>query len=233
MRETRRVAVVLARGGSKRIPKKNLVRIQAKSLSQIAVECGLDSGLETVISSDSQEILNQEFSGAVNKILRPPKLSDDFASSESGILHVIQHLGLSDSDEIVLLPPTSPLRTHNVLNDFLAVWDMEFRQSGFEQALSVTPMKNDFWIGPQTQPKRVRDLLAGSSQSRRSQEREPIMLENSAIYLSQVRALKESHSLYGGKLALINIPFLSSLDIDDENDLILARLLFENRSEFA
>ena len=101
------VSLIPARGGSKGIPNKNLIKILGKPLIQYALEASLRSKVnETWVSSDSKEILNFSNKLGAKIIKRPKKISSDNASSEQALLHFSE---IIDYDIIVFIQCTSPL----------------------------------------------------------------------------------------------------------------------------
>lgn len=105
------LGVVLARGGSKRFPRKNMQEIAGVPLVKWAVLCGLtsDSLSSIIVSSDSDEILDVCAMDGVYRVKRPSDLSSDTATSYDALKHAYWASGYS-YDNIVLLQPTSPLR---------------------------------------------------------------------------------------------------------------------------
>lgn len=105
------LAVIPARGGSKRVPRKNLRQYRGKPLIQWAWEAGRESKYidHIVLSSEDEEITELALSLGQDLIShRPPELATDAASSEDVMRHVLSE---TPHDWIVLLQPTSPLRT--------------------------------------------------------------------------------------------------------------------------
>ena len=101
--------------------------------------------------------------------------------------------------------------------------------TNYEQAMSVLATKQDLWILNEHSASRIRNLIFGGNQSRRSQEREDVYIETSAIYLSKLETLRSGFKFTEGKIALIPLPKVASIDIDDFEDLLIARTLYENR----
>ena len=105
------LAVIPARGGSKRVPRKNLREYQGKPLIQWAIEEGKKSKYidYLVVSSDDQEILDRAFQyWGASSLIRPAELATDTATSEDALRHAVAMMG---HDWVVLLQPTSPNRT--------------------------------------------------------------------------------------------------------------------------
>lgn len=109
------IVVISARGGSKGIPGKNMLSIGGKPLIfysiMVAKECEVVS--DVVVSSDDEEILEYSESFGAIPIRRPDVLATDGAPTEPSIRHIINELGIDDT--VVLLQPTSPLRTPTML----------------------------------------------------------------------------------------------------------------------
>lgn len=223
-----RVVVILARGGSKRIPRKNLQLIGGKPLVLLSAEVGSSSGYKTFISSEDQEILSLAYPDNVTPFQRSNALSGDLSSSEDAIIEIADHFLWGDEVEIILLPPTSPLRTSEHLNFFIEEWEKVSLNSDFDQAMSVVATKQDIWTLNGSTASRVRNQVFGANQSRRSQERENLFVETSAIYLSKLKVLREGFNFTASKIALIPLPKIASIDIDDLEDLVIARALYEN-----
>ena len=223
-------AVVLARGGSKRIPRKNLQEIRGVPLVVLASQVGVDAGIQTFVSSDDTEILDLKYHPSVTLYRRSSQTALDDSSSEAAVLELADNLKWDDETEIVLLPPTSPMRTSSHLTDFLLMWKREFEPKGYNQALSVALTKQDFWTISEDSAVRVRNVLLKRDESRRSQEREPLFIETSAIYLTKLSLLRRGKGFTDGKLALIPLPKIAAIDIDDLEDLEIASILGRNFS---
>ena len=108
------LSIIPARGGSKGLPRKNIIDLNGKPLIGWTIGASLKSKYitDTIVSSDDEEILNISQQYGANVLKRPKELATDIASSESVVLHTIKELKKQDKiyDYIVLLQPTSPLR---------------------------------------------------------------------------------------------------------------------------
>jgi len=113
---TKRIlSIIPARGGSKGLPRKNILSLAGKPLVAWTIEASLDSKYitKTIVSSDDDEILDVSKKCGASVIKRPSDLASDSATSESVVSHalsVLQSRG-EEFDIIALLQPTSPLRT--------------------------------------------------------------------------------------------------------------------------
>ncbi|MGR5474801.1 cytidylyltransferase domain-containing protein [Vibrio astriarenae] len=107
------LAIIPARGGSKRLPKKNLLELSGKPLIAWTIEAAKNSKYidNVVVSTDCELIAaTSELYGIKVPELRPSELSDDESTTQSVVAHNV-HLYGKSTDYVVLLQPTSPLRT--------------------------------------------------------------------------------------------------------------------------
>lgn len=109
-KEKKYLAVILARGGSKRLPGKNIKNLKGKPLIAYTILSALKCKYldEIIVSSDDQKILEVSEKYGVRTVKRPKYLSNDNAKSFDALKHVLKNT--SKFDFVVLLQPTSPLR---------------------------------------------------------------------------------------------------------------------------
>jgi CMP-N-acetylneuraminic acid synthetase len=220
-----RICVILARSGSKRLPKKNLQKIDGKTLVEHAINCCTTNKIRTIVSSDSDEVLGHFKSNTVLRHKRSSLNSEDSSSSEQALVEVLNFYNISSSTEVLLIPPTNPLRKAEDLAYFIDQWETKAKPNGYAQAFSVLSLQNDFWYQAESKIKRIRDVIFQKIESRVSFEREKIFLETSAIYLTNARLLYEGVSLIGSNPYPIELSKLAAIDIDSETDLEIARKL--------
>ena len=220
-----RICVILARAGSKRLPHKNLQKINGKTLVEHAINCCIENKITTIVSSDSNEILDHIKSKAVICHKRSEFNSTDSTSSEQAILEVLKFYKISSSTEVLLIPPTNPLRKSEDLKYFINQWEIMAKPNGYKQAFSVLSLKNDFWYQKEDSIKRVRDVIFKTIEPRFTNKRENIFLETSAIYLTYADVLYSGLSLVESDPFPIEISKIASIDIDSEVDLEIARKL--------
>jgi CMP-N,N'-diacetyllegionaminic acid synthase len=116
------LAIVLARGGSKRLKNKNIKKLKNKALINWTTSVAIRSNkfCNIIISSDSEKILKTVdlYNDKILTLKRPKKFSDDKSTSEIAILHALKwyEKKFSKIDYIALLQPTSPFRTLKTIN---------------------------------------------------------------------------------------------------------------------
>jgi CMP-N,N'-diacetyllegionaminic acid synthase len=220
-----RICIILARAGSKRLPHKNLQKINGKTLVEHAINCCIENKITTIVSSDSNEILDRIQSKAVICHKRSDVNSNDSTSSEQAILEVLKFYNISSNTEVLLIPPTNPLRKAEDLKFFINQWEIMAKPNGYKQAFSVLSLKNDFWYQKEGSIKRVRDVIFKTIEPRFTNKRENIFLETSAIYLTYADVLYSGLSLVESDPFPIELSKMASIDIDSEVDLQIARKL--------
>ncbi len=221
------LAVITARGGSKGIPKKNIVPLCGKPLLVYTIESALAAKLNgrVVVSTDDDEIAAVAKKYRVQVIKRPPEISGDTASSESALLHALDVLEKEKyfPDAILLLQPTSPLRKAETIRKFVAKF--EDIKDEYEAMLSLHKDKTDFWVNKGGVFSRL-----FPNAPRRRQAREPLYAENSALYITNVEALRKTNSVLGSVTAGFVIDADEAVDINEPRDILLAELLLKKRN---
>jgi len=118
------IAIITARGGSKRLPGKNIKIISGKPLIAwtIAVALEVKEINRVIVSTEDTTISGiARRCGAEVPFLRPPELAEDNTPSIDVVLHTIKELGLNKDDYILLLQPTSPLRTSDDIKNTISI----------------------------------------------------------------------------------------------------------------
>jgi CMP-N-acetylneuraminic acid synthetase len=222
-----RICVILARSGSKRLPQKNLQKINGETLIEHAINCCVNNKITTIVSSDSNEILDHIKLKNVILHKRSSINSDDKASSEQALVEVLKFHNISPNTEVLLIPPTNPLRKAEDLSYFINQWEINGKPNGYDQAFSVLSLQNDFWYQNEGKIKRVRDVIFNKVEPRVSFSRMNIFLETSAIYLTYAHLLYAGLSIIESNPYPIELSRLAAIDIDSEMDIKIARKLME------
>jgi N-acylneuraminate cytidylyltransferase len=224
-------AIVLARGGSKGIPKKNIMDFCGRPLIGWTLEQLINTqGISSIwVSSDSDEILNISRDYCVNTIKRPPKLSHDYASSESGWLHAINIIEEKESIDLVLAPQvTSPLREPS---DFERAFE-HFHEQSCDSLFSCNIIE-DFLIWGQD--KGVMKSINYDYRNRlRRQDASKQFLENGSFYIFKPSIIKKFKNRLGGKIGVSPMEFWKMFEIDTVKDVriceaIMRHFLLKNK----
>lgn len=213
-------AIILARGGSKGIPRKNLVDLCGKPLLVWSIESALASRevMSVWVSSEDKEILEVARGAGAQIIERPDDLASDSASSEAGWLHAVGEverrsgpLGL-----VVGLQATSPLREGADIDKAVA----DYRAQGCNSLLSVEAV-DDFLVWVPDAETGYTSLNYDFRNRGRRQDRQHQYHENGSIYVFPPGILREYGNRLSGRIGISVMPGWKSFQIDGPDDLIL------------
>jgi CMP-N,N'-diacetyllegionaminic acid synthase len=215
------LTVIPARGGSKGIPLKNIYPVHGKPLLEYTIEEALKADIagDIVVSTDSDkiaEIANRY--KTIKVVKRPNDISNDKSSTEDALLHVLQYMKEEcdyDYDCVITLQPTSPLRKAETINSFIA--EFERNKDNIDAQLTLTESRSDYWIRDNSG--NYRRLFTDAP--RRRQERDALYIENSAIYVTNINSLIQTHSVLGTKSNGYVISEIEGIDINEYNDIKL------------
>lgn len=223
------LCVIPARGGSSRVSMKNIRLLGDKPLLLHTVDAVRESGLGLlgVVSTDCPEIAAVAERGGVMVLNRPAELATPTASTEGVLLHALDHFEQAGRrfDWVMTLPPTSPFRSGATICQF--VEELALRPDTQDCLMSVQENRGDFWF--KNLDGTIRRLLPNAP--RRQQEREPLLEENSSIYISSVRALRETNSVLGLVVRGIVIDPIEAWDINVPFDFELAEAILKLREK--
>lgn len=224
-----RLAVIPARGGSKRLPGKNVKLLAGKPMLAYSIEAAVASGLfdSVVVSTDSQQIAEvAEAHGAKVPFLRDPALADDHTPVSAATADAVARLRAEGTEyrEIAQLMANCPLRDARDVRDSHAA----FEGSGFEAQISVTSYG---WLNPWWALTRDDDGAARAvfeeRQKSRGQDLPKLFCPTGAIWWATSVALERERTFHLTRRALFELPWKRAVDIDDEADFELAELLLQ------
>lgn len=228
---TRALAIIPARGGSKRLPHKNLQLLGGKPLVAHTLEAAIASRCFATIllSSDDEQILAVGRSyGEVEPELRPARLSGDRVTALELICEIADRPELQGQyDAIALLLPTAPFRQASHIQAGFAQLSAEvdsvvsLTTYEFPPQLSVTLESEANLIQPVFNPC---PLMTGNT---RSQDQAVIYRPNGGFYLSWWSSFLVNRNFWRGKVKGYPMPRLASVDIDRQTDLDYAQFLLD------
>ncbi|ARU60412.1 acylneuraminate cytidylyltransferase [Tumebacillus avium] len=217
---TKRVlAVIPARGGSKGVPRKNIRELAGKPLIAWSIEAATKSKYvdRVILSSEDDEIIQTAQTwGCDVPFVRPAELAADDTPGIDPILHALEQQ--PDYDYVVLLQPTSPLRTSADIDATIE----QMLSAKAPCCVTVTePSKSPYWMYTLQANNRLQPLIQQPLVTRRQDLPKAFAL-NGAVYVAETQWLKETKSfLAEGAIAHV-MPSERSFDIDTELDLFLA-----------
>ncbi len=215
------LGIVPARGGSKRLPRKNMLDLCGKPLIAWSIEAGLNSKYidKVVVSSDDDEILNISSNFGAETIKRPVELASDTATTFDAIKHTIENV--EKYDYIVLLQPTSPLRNAKHIDEAIELLEIK----NADAVVSVCEMDHSpLWSNTLPNDGNMRGFLREEILNKRSQDLEKYYRLNGAIYICKTEKLIENKSFFLKENIFAYIMNReNSVDIDEKLDFIIAK----------
>ncbi len=228
------IAIITARGGSKRIPRKNIKEFLGKPIIAYSIEAALNSGVfdEVMVSTDDEEIaeIARKY-GAKVPFMRSEKTSNDFATSADVINEVVEQYASKGVrfDVLCCIYPTAPFITAGKLKEAMS----KFSDSSADSLVPV--VKFDF---PPQRGFIVKDGLVAFKYPEfalaRSQDLEPMYHDCGQFYILKTDSFEREMKLVMSKTVPFIIPETEVQDIDNESDWIIAeekykRLIAEGR----
>lgn len=221
MMKMRSVALIPARGGSKRLPDKNILPLGGKPLLSHSIEYAIKSGVidDVFVSTDDERISRIAETFGAKVIWRPKLLSSDLATTASAVQHSAKKLvenGI-DFDMIVLLQATNPLRPESLLNEAIDLMN----EGDYDSLVTFSPLARK--LG-----KIEQDNFTpwNYTYGQRSQDMEPLYFENGLLYISK-KELTLQGQIFGNKVyPFVVDSVLGSIDIDTIDDFELAEFYY-------
>lgn len=228
------LALVPARGGSKGLPRKNVLPFAGKPLISWTIEQARTSGVidAVVVSTDDDEIAEvAKKHGAMVPFRRPAALASDAASSVDVVLHALDQLEEDGSrfSIVGLLEPTSPLRESADIDGAIRKL---VNTPGAESVVGVAAVEG---MHPAFLLREERGFLAPytgrSATDVRRQQIEPLLFLEGSIYAAYVDSLRRRRGFYHERTIGWQVARYKSLEIDEMCDLIAGEALMTARRE--
>ncbi|MHB8475473.1 MAG: acylneuraminate cytidylyltransferase family protein [Steroidobacteraceae bacterium] len=221
------LALIAARGGSKRVPGKNIRLLGGRPLIVWSIDVAkeIPDICDILVSTDDVDIANvARRAGASVPWLRPSELATDAASSVDVCLHGLNWYEETSGkvDGLLLLQPTSPFRTRGTVRRGIDL----FRSNQCRSIVGLSPaVSHPMWC-LQVNGNSIRPFIEGGTMCLRSQELPPAYVLNGAFYLIEPDELRRQRSFCGdGTMPLIVDDPAESIDIDTEQDWRMAEAL--------
>ena len=211
------LCVIPARGGSKGVPRKNLLDVGGKPLIVWTIEQALAvPDLDVLVSTDDEEIAEvARDAGARVPWLRPDDLAQDTTPTEPVVRHAIEQVSIERSrpDAVMLLQATSPVRH----DDTLARALREFAGTGVDSMVGVVEQPPFIWQAGDP-PTAAYDV---SARPRRQDLTDTARRyrETGSLYLTRTTIYEREHNRLGGRIGLFVMDPREGVDIDTEDDL--------------
>lgn len=221
------IAIIPARGGSKRIPRKNIIPFMGRPMLAWTVGAALKSGQfdKVLVSTDDQEIAEvARASGADVPFLRN-RCADDHSTVSQAVLYALtqaQDHWQQDFDTVCMLMPNCPLRTSRDIQSAFEQFNVS--QTSFQISVFRFGWMNPWWAILRDEQGAIRRLFPDAV-SQRSQDLPELFCPTGAIWIANSSALKEQATFYGGDYSIFELDWRNAIDIDDPADLTMAEAL--------
>jgi CMP-N-acetylneuraminic acid synthetase len=226
MTDRKILAIIPARGGSKGVPKKNIKLLNNKPLIAYTIEAALKSRYldKIIVSTDSKEIAEVSGKYGAEIIKRPKFLSGDKAKVIDAVFHIFDTLEKEKYffDFLVLLQPTSPLRTTKDIDEAIDL----FLKEKPELLLSVYKVEPPPYWCFRIEKNYLKPIF-GLKYFKNRGGVPGAYMPNGAIYISTPKFLRKNKSFYAKKSLPYIMPKERSIDIDYPIDFMLAELLIK------
>lgn len=221
------VAITLARGGSKSIPRKNIAIVGHQPLIAYTIQAAQQSKYidEYHVSTEDEEIARVSSSFGASIIQRPTELSQDNSPSSMALIHAVEHV---DCDYVVELMATNPVKTSADIDACIE----KLHETGCESVVSVVRVFDHH-------PARVKyiendvlmDFFPEKLESRRQELKPPAYVRNGSIYAMTKKFLLGNQVRYNKRTRPYVMPVTRSINIDEPIDLYVAEKLLEMSNE--
>lgn len=214
------IAIIPARGGSQRVPRKNLYELDGLPLivHSIRHAQAADQVGEVFVSTDDSAIARVSEDAGATVINRPSNLATETCSSEAALLQVLDARSGADPDLVVFLQCTSPVRSADDIDSAIR----QFLEEGADSMFSACRDNGLFWrmtpAGPQPQNYEI-------TGRQREQEMAPQYRENGSIYIFRPRILRRDGVRLGGRISIFEMSEFASHQIDTAADVKLVEWL--------
>jgi len=217
------LAVITARGGSKRLPDKNILDLAGKPLIAWTIDEAKKSKYidKLIVSTDSIKIVKvSKKYGAEVPFIRPEHLANDKADSISVLKHAIDFY----KDEfyyIILLQPTSPLRKVEDIDSAIEILDDQTKAIVSVCETDHSPL----WSNTLPKDLSMKDFIREDVKNKRSQDLPVYYRLNGAIYISEIDYLIKMNGFIGGRTNAMIMLNEKSIDIDKRIDFDFVEFL--------
>ena len=214
------IVVIPARGGSKRIPEKNIQLFGGLPLLVHSIQYAVaNSALVDAIyvSTDDPSIKATALAYGAKVIDRPEHLSGDFEPTITAVQHVLENIGF-EVENVILLQPTNPLRPPNLLKDCFE----EFQNKKVDSLFTVT--RNHQKFGKITSGTFV---PFNYEIGQRSQDLEPLYFENGLLYITKAKSILENKIITENAFPYLVNHIFAHVDIDTIEEVEYAEYLYQ------
>ncbi len=228
------LAIVPARGGSKRLPHKNLLPFHGKPLISWTIEAGYKSSLvdKVVVSTEDEDIKNIALDFGIDIVDRPQELATDDAQVVDVLAHAVNVLETRGEyfTWLLLLQPTSPLRNVFHINEAFKMIEKNHGAGAVSVSAAECPIE---WLGHLSDDGFMDSYFEEAKLGTSSRMVTPSYKVNGAIYASRMDLFLEEKTMFLKKgIVAYVMERDESIDIDDKHDFEVAQFLMAKKLQF-
>ncbi|PJZ58145.1 pseudaminic acid cytidylyltransferase [Leptospira barantonii] len=228
----KKLCIITARGGSKRIPRKNIKNFYGRPIISYPIELALKSNLfdEVMVSTDDREIaeISKSYSAKI-PFFRSEKNSNDTAGTDAVLFEVIEEykkLGMN-FDYACCIYPTSPLLTQKKLEE---AWDL-LRAKDLDTVFSMIKYSSPIQRSLRLNDEGLVSMFHPENLTKRSQELESAYYDAGQFYFFNIQRFLDKGKLWTDRSSAILLDDMEAQDIDNEEDWNLAEFKYQVRMQ--
>ncbi|MDT0649648.1 acylneuraminate cytidylyltransferase family protein [Autumnicola edwardsiae] len=220
------IVVIPARGGSKRIPRKNIVSLCGKPMIAWTIQAALESKYisKVVVSTDDEEIaeVSREY-GAEVPFLRDQNADDHSPISLATIrtLEQLEEVNIIDQQIVVQLMANCPLRSSEDIDK--AVENFISKRLHFQISSFKYGWMNPWWAHKIDEEGKAIPVFEEKERMKRSQDQPDLYCPTGAIWIADIQELKKAGTFYGPDYRFFPLHWVQAIDIDEYEDLEMAK----------
>ena len=224
------LAIIPARKGSKGVKNKNIKLINKKPLIEYTINSAINSKLidRVVVSTNDKKIIRLCKEKKIKFIIRPENLSNDKSNTLESIKHALKYLDRKEDyhpDAIITLQPTSPLRTTKHINDAIRLFKSDKKADSLVSCESIPNKFYPFSSFLITKDNFIKKIFKKKEIYIRQNKVNCYSRNGAAIYIT--RRNKINNYIVGGRILAFRMDKISSIDIDDYVDFIVAEFFLK------
>jgi len=223
------VAIITARGGSKGLPRKNVLDLNGKPLIAHTIDAAINSKVfeKVIVTTDDKEIKNVSLQYGVEVIDRPKELATDTASSLDVIEHALLDLQANGENysHFILLQPTSPLRNAIHIQE---AWK-KYSEEEASSLISVVEVEHTPFKMLIEKDGKIEPLTQWEDLTKPRQKLPKAFLPNGAIYISEVNRFLKAKNLFEKPLEIYIMSQEDSIDIDTQENLEICKIYLKEK----
>lgn len=227
----KRLAIIPARGGSKRLPGKNIMDFQGKPMIAWTIEAALETNLfdAVLVSTDDNEIAEVSIHyGAIVPFLRE-EYADDYSTvsqATCAALYQMERYSGREYQTIVQLMANCPLRSANSIRYQYDAFEKSNERNSLLSGIKYG-MFNPWWAHKKNETGNYERIFEAMSANKRSQDLPELICPTGATWISSRKNLEAFNSFYSKGYNFFELDWKEGVDIDDQADLDLAKVAFQ------